>query len=94
MLPFFHLRGCYHFPMKDRNTMKVESQARRAHNRKSSEEILKMHRISFVSKNFGAHLIVSNGTKTVDFWPGTGLWRDRANGENNGGVNNLCRYMK
>lgn len=53
------------------------SQDRRAHNRESSAELLTARGYTFESKNGGAHLIVRNGAKVVDFWPGTGRWRTR-----------------
>lgn len=55
------------------------SKLRRASNRENSASILSDHRVHFVSKNDGAHLIVKNNGKVVDFWPGTGLWIDRSN---------------
>lgn len=33
--------------------------------------------VNFESKNIDAHLIVKMPGKTIDFWPGTGLWMVR-----------------
>jgi hypothetical protein len=54
--------------------VKAARQAKRADNRKSSAELLREAGITFEAKNGDAHLIVRALGKTVDFWPGTGLW--------------------
>lgn len=38
---------------------------------------MKRYGIPFLSKNFGAHLILwpDDPRRRTDFWPGTGLWR-------------------
>jgi hypothetical protein len=63
-----------------------------AQNRMFSAEYLHAMGISFVSKNGGAHLIVSHSGITVDFWPGTGLFIGR--GLRGRGVRNLVRIIK
>jgi hypothetical protein len=60
-----------------------------AHNRKASAEYLNRFGISFEERNGGAHLIVSHGPRTVDFWPGTGLWIVRVFCRHGRGVRNL-----
>lgn len=57
--------------------MKREGQIHRAKNRESSPDILRKAGFAFEAKNGGAHLIVRHQNKTVDFWPGTGLWLPR-----------------
>lgn len=50
--------------------------AQRAWNRAHSAQQLTDRGIPFVSKNDGAHLIVTaKNTPIIDFWPGTGLWK-------------------
>jgi hypothetical protein len=57
--------------------VKAARQEKRADNRKSSAEMLAEAGIKSETKNGGAHLIVSAIGKTIDFWPGTGLWMVR-----------------
>ncbi len=68
------------------------SQIKRGNNREQSAQILKNAGISFESKNFGAHLIVTHNGKTVDFWPGTGKFIVRG-GTTGRGVYNLLRLL-
>jgi hypothetical protein len=70
--------------------MKSLSRERRANNRESSPKLLEAAGIRFVSKNVGAHLIVTanDGTR-VDFWPGTGLWRVAGETKKHRGVHPL-----
>jgi hypothetical protein len=49
--------------------------------RRNAPIILAMHGIGFISKNDGAHLICEFDDDTVDFWPGTGRWQVRGNGQ-------------
>ena len=63
---------------------------KRRSNREKSRQILLSKGIGFDEKNHGAHLIV-NGN--IDFWPGTGKWRDRTGG-NGRGVFNLIKHIK
>lgn len=70
-----------------------ESKERRGRNRESAQQILTRAEVSFESKNDGAHLIVTHGGKTVDFWPGTGLWQVRPRGKQGRGVFNLLKYL-
>lgn len=58
----------------DFNAMREFKQAKKAKNREVSAAILSRSGILFSTSNCGAHLVVSAGHKTVDFWPGTGLW--------------------
>jgi hypothetical protein len=73
--------------------MRYESQKRRAHNRRSSAQLLRERSIAFESRNNGAHLIVSHRDKVLDLWPGTGRWRDRK-GKGGFGVRNLLAYIE
>lgn len=56
------------------NALRQFKQAKRADNREQSAAILQRSGVIFTSNNAGAHLVVLAGSKTVDFWPGTGLW--------------------
>lgn len=60
-------------------------------NRISSTSLLEKHGISFISKNNGIHLIVSD---RWDFWPSTGKFIDRQTKKQGRGVFNLIRVVK
>lgn len=62
----------------DDSWRREESKERRAHNRENGLAALKERSIHVEQKNNGFHLIVKHGDKVVDYWPGTGLWMDRA----------------
>lgn len=73
--------------------MKAVSQAKRASHRDKAPEILKGVGIDFESRNDGAHLIVKGEGTTIDFWPGTGLWKVRHTTIQRRGVFPLLRYL-
>lgn len=68
-------------------------QEKRASNRDASAKILMEEGIAYDNKNMGAHLIVKHNGITVDFWPGTGKWKDRI-GKQGRGVINLIKYLR
>lgn len=70
-----------------------ESRERRESNRKSSADMLTANRIKFESKNNGAHLVIALHDRTIDFWPGTGLFTDRKTKKNGRGVYNLVKKI-
>lgn len=71
-----------------------ESKERRERNREGGAEVLAKAGVSFESKNSGAHLIVTHGGKTVDFWPGTGKFIPREKNPRHGrGVFNLLKII-
>lgn len=73
----------------------IESSERRARHRQSSPEMLRAAGIAFTTKNAGAHLIVTHNGRTVDFWPGTGLWHLRPHdGRERRGVRELIKHMR
>lgn len=74
--------------------MKEESKTRRESHRKTSPELLTAHNISFESKNWGAHLVVSCKPNLIDFWPGTGKWIERRTNNTSRGVNRLITFVK
>lgn len=63
--------------MSDFEAHNEASKARRAFNRERSAKLLTNHSVQFESKNAGAHLVVTHGSRTVDFWPGTGKFAFR-----------------
>lgn len=71
-----------------------ESQERRGRHREQSPKVLEAAGVSFVSKNFGIHLIVKADKGYIDFWPGTGKWIARNDQKKGRGVFNLIKYMK
>lgn len=73
------------------DALKVCSQQHRAHARDESPKVLNRHGIKFETKNHGAHLIVHGYSITVDFWPGTGKWAVRKDGQKGYGVIALLR---
>ena len=78
----------------DFNALKKMKQEKRASNREDSATILSRAGVIFESKNIGAHLIVFAGKKTVDFWPGTGLWIPRGDKLRRRGVRELIKYVE
>lgn len=66
--------------------MKAAAQERRANNRENSPARLTEAGIKYESKNGGAHLVVTALGKTIDFWPGTGLWIVRGQSRRQRGV--------
>lgn len=79
---------------EDFNFLKKLKQEKRSNNRESSAKLLADAGIKFEAMNIGAHLIVSAGIKTVDFWPGTGLWIVRGDKVRRRGVHSLIAYVK
>lgn len=59
------------------NDIKSASQVKRAVNRERSAQRLEDLGVTFSEHNNGAHLIIYGKLETIDFWPGTGLWRCR-----------------
>jgi len=74
------------------NALKKERQIKRASNRATSADLLLERGVSFTSNNNGAHLVVSQDQKTIDFWPGTGRWIDRV-GVRGFGVFNMLKHI-
>ncbi len=77
-----------------RPAMQEESRQKRASNRESSAKMLTAAGIAFETKNEGAHLIVTANGRTVDFWPGTGLWIERGTSKQKRGVRRLIAELK
>lgn len=73
--------------------IKQARQANRADNRELSAGVLYDAGIQYTTNNGGVHLIVEGATGFIDFWPGTGRWKDRA-GSKGFGVHNLVKHIK
>lgn len=72
-----------------------ERQEKRADNRRLSRERLTSEGIDFQERNDGAHLIVIGGpTCVIDFWPGTGKWKERGSNQHGRGVGRLVRLVR
>ncbi len=82
--------------MIDYDEMTERSKLKRASNRESSAGVLMDRGISFTAHNKGAHLIVEAVLcgAVFDFWPGTGKFIRRGNGETGRGVFNLIKKIK
>lgn len=76
-----------------RPILKEESQQRRQRNRDRSASVLTVHSVAFHTLNGGAHLVIEHAGKTVDFWPGTGLYAPRGTTKRGRGVFNLLRFL-
>ena len=48
--------------------------------------------ISYQTKNY-THYIITHGGKTLDYYPSTGLWWDRANKRQRRGIRQLLNYL-
>ena len=72
-----------------RPAMIKESQRKRASNRAYSALTLSNLGVVFESRNDGAHLIVQGLSSVIDYWPGTGLWRERGSVATGRGVKSL-----
>lgn len=68
-----------------------ESKERRERNRLRGAAELERAGIAFESKNNGAHLIVLH---RLDYWPGTGAWKDRDLPHEGRGINALMDYVR
>lgn len=74
------------------NDIRAARQEKRADNRAQSAELLRKAGVAFEAKNGGAHLIVTALGKTIDFWPGTGLWIVRGQSRQRRGVKRLIDH--
>jgi hypothetical protein len=68
---------------------------RRAEKRESAPDQLRAHGISFEERNLGAHIIINNDGRLVDYWPGTGKWISRAADKKERGQSfaSLAKYL-
>lgn len=70
------------------------NQRKKAHNRENSPKMLKEAGVQFRSCNDGLHLIVQGPKEAIDFWPGTGKWRERGTNITRYGVRGLIKYIQ
>jgi hypothetical protein len=70
------------------------SQQIRAEKRDSAPALLHREKLSFAVRNEGTHYIVAGKHGSVDFWPGTGLWIDRATNQRGRGIRELARFCR
>ena len=71
------------------------SMTKRAKNRKRGKSELFMVGLPFESKNGGAHLIINPGKPDlVDFWPGTGLWKETGGEATGRGLDSLFAHLR
>ena len=73
------------------SALRAESRAKRARNRDSSRRLLDERDIPYTAHNEGLHLVVGG---SVDFWPGTGLWKVRHSNQQGRGVRHLINYWE
>lgn len=71
--------------------IREERAAKRARNREHSAEMLVAAGFGYENLNADAHLRVE---KSVDFWPGTGLWKDLQTKRHGRGVRQLIKYLE
>jgi hypothetical protein len=62
------------------NALREAGRERRASNRGTTAELLRVRGVEFEAKNGGAHLVVRHAGKVADLWPGTGKYRVRMPG--------------
>lgn len=71
-----------------------QSKEKRANNRQASARLLNEYKIPYLSKNFGAHLVIECADQVIDFWPGTGLWTVRGDPKKRRGVLHLIKHVQ
>lgn len=75
---------------RDHKTSRAD---KRAKNRLESARRLVAQGIEYTSHNDGAHLVVEHNSLILDFWPGTGRWKNRKTGEYGFGVKLLLKKI-
>lgn len=78
------------------NTMRVASRKKRASNREHGALHLKNAGVAFSVHNDGAHIVIPRDRPfvTVDYWPGTGAWRERGWTYSRRGIARLLAFLK
>lgn len=56
-------------------------------------EYLDAHKVVYATNNGGAHLVVEGRHGYIDYWPGTGKWKDR-NGGDGFGATTLVEHIQ
>lgn len=62
---------------------------RKSRRRDKAVRALQERGIAFETKNRGYHLVIACGTGVIDFWPGTGFWRQRGTAQDHRGLAEL-----
>lgn len=75
--------------------MRDDSKARRARNRAYGAAGLLAAGVRFSTRNQGDHLMIEEpGRRRIDYWPGTGLWKEASGRHSGRGINSLLKYLK
>lgn len=78
---------------QDGQSMREESQERRAANRAAAVAALNKSGVRWSTNNAGVHIMIEGPQGRVDYWPGTGLWRT-AQGQEGRGIRSLFAHLK
>ena len=73
----------------DWRVIRASRQEKRASNRANAQPLLDEAGVKYQVHNGGAHLVVQGLGLTLDYWPGTGLWRARDGGLKGRGIRGL-----
>ena len=74
--------------------IKQQGVEKRLSNREHAASRLTELGISYQSKNFGIHLIVSGKDGLIDFWPSTGKWVCRDTQQKGRGIRGVINKLK
>jgi hypothetical protein len=55
--------------------MKEQVRQRKLERKKNAMERLDAHKVQYVVRNNGTHVIITEGSVRLHFWPTTGKWR-------------------
>lgn len=66
---------------------------RKSRRRDNAVLALQERGVAFKTKNRGYHLVIACGSGIIDFWPGTGLWRQRGTAQDNRGLDGLLARL-
>ena len=70
--------------------MKEAGKERRRKNRKNGLEKVEKKGLRYTVHNDGAHIVIAG---RIDYWPGTGLFKDRITGKRGRGVKKLMKHI-
>lgn len=79
---------------EDWRAIRAASQTKRAMNRANALPALDGAGLPYRVHNGGAHIVVTADEWSVDFWPGTGLWKVREVGIQGRGIRTLISFCK
>lgn len=71
-----------------------ERQEKKRCNLKRNLKHLESKGIPFVSNNDGVHVVIQHNNKIIDFYPSTGLWKDRQSKRRARGILSLIRHLE